>query len=200
MATSRFEHRSPAPVVLLLPDFDCEGPGYWQQHWAESRIDCRAVELGQAATPDRNKHVSRLDHALRGTDAPLILVGHGIGALTIAAWAGLMSSESEVAVAGALLIAPNDPLAASRRFQVRCFPSRRWSSRARMILVLPKTVRSAWHASGGRGSPGSARAAISDRVTAWAGGPMARNCSIASSRWSSPARPARRAASTISCR
>ena len=110
MATSRFEHPSRAPVALLLPDLDCEGRGYWQDHWAEARMDCRTVDLGHAGAPDRNACVSRLDHALRGIDAPLILIGHGLGALTIAAWAGLMSSESEVAVAGALLIGPSDPI------------------------------------------------------------------------------------------
>ncbi|KKC26417.1 RBBP9/YdeN family alpha/beta hydrolase [Sphingomonas sp. SRS2] len=111
MATSRFEHPSAAPVALLLPDLDCEGLSYWQDHWIATRIDCRAVDLGHVRTPDRNNCVSRLEHAMRGIDAPLILVGHGLGALTIAAWAGLMSSESEVAVAGALLIGPSDPVA-----------------------------------------------------------------------------------------
>ena len=111
MATSRFEHPSKAPVALLLADLDCEEQGYWQDHWAASRIDCRIVDLGHVQTPDRNACVSRLDHALRGIDAPLILVGHGLGALTIAAWAGLMSSESAIAVAGALLIGPSDPVA-----------------------------------------------------------------------------------------
>lgn len=121
MATSRFEHPSKAPVALLLPDLDCAGVGYWQDHWVASRIDCRAVEIGRARTPDRNDCVSRLDHALRGIDAPLILVGHGLGALTIAAWAGLMSSESEVAVAGALLIGPNDLIAEGADARLRSF-------------------------------------------------------------------------------
>lgn len=120
MATPRFEHPSMAPVALLLPDLDCEGPGYWQSHWVASRIDCRAVDLGQAR-PDRNSLVSRLDHALRGIDAPLILVGHGIGALAIAAWAGLMSSESEIAVAGALLIGPSDAVADSADSRLQGF-------------------------------------------------------------------------------
>lgn len=112
MATSQFEHPS-APVTLMLPDLDCEGRGYWQHNWIETRIDCRAVELGHARTPDRNSWVTRLDHALRRVDAPVILVGHGVGALTIAAWAGLMSSEIEKVVAGALLIGPCDPMAAN---------------------------------------------------------------------------------------
>ncbi|ABQ66475.1 RBBP9/YdeN family alpha/beta hydrolase [Rhizorhabdus wittichii] len=112
MAAPRFEHPSAAPLTLLLPDLDGGEPGYWLRHWIDSRIDCRLVDLGQARRPDRNSLVTRLDHALRRLDAPVILVGHGVGALTIAAWAGLMSSESEAAVAGALLIAPGDPAAA----------------------------------------------------------------------------------------
>ncbi len=111
MATSRYEHPSSAPVALLLPELDCEGPGYWQHRWAGSRIDCRPVDLGHARTPDRNSLVTWLDRAVRRAEAPLILVGHGVGALTIAAWAGLMSSEGEAVVAGALLIGPSDPTA-----------------------------------------------------------------------------------------
>ncbi|WP_340315243.1 RBBP9/YdeN family alpha/beta hydrolase [Rhizorhabdus argentea] len=121
MAPSRFEHPSAAPVTLLLPDLDCNAAGYWQRHWTESRIDCRAVDLGNARQPDRNSCVMRLDHALRRVDAPVILVGHGVGALTIAAWAGLMSSESENAVAGALLIGPCDPMAAGADPRLQCF-------------------------------------------------------------------------------
>lgn len=121
MATSRFEHRTSAPVALLLPDLDCGGQAYWQDHWGASRVDCRAVDLGHARTPDRNACVSRLDHALRGIGAPLILVGHGVGALTIAAWAGLMSSESGGAVAGALLIGPSDPAAEQADVRLQSF-------------------------------------------------------------------------------
>jgi uncharacterized protein len=121
MATSRFEHPSAAPVTLLLPDLDCEGPGYWVDHWMNSRIDCRAVDLGHSRYPDRNGLVQRLDQAIRRSEAPLILVGHGIGALTIAAWAGLMSSEEESAVAGALLIAPPDPAGDEADSRLRSF-------------------------------------------------------------------------------
>lgn len=118
---SRYEHPSSAPVALLLPELDCEGPGYWQQRWAESRIDCRPVNLGHARIPDRNSLVTWLDRAVRSAEAPLILVGHGVGALTIAAWAGLMSNESEAVVAGALLIAPSDPAAPGADTRLRDF-------------------------------------------------------------------------------
>jgi predicted alpha/beta hydrolase family esterase len=111
MAPSRFDYPSAAPEVLLLAELDCDGTGYWQDHWIASRIDCSAVDVGGSRSPDRNDRVARLDQACRRAGAPLILVGHGIGALTIAAWAALMNGESEGAVAGALLIAPSDPAA-----------------------------------------------------------------------------------------
>lgn len=121
MAASRFEHPSAAPLTLLLPDLDCGGPAYWQRRWADTRFDCRTVDLGRTHCPDRNTMVTRLDQALRGADAPVVLVGHGVGALTVAAWAGLMSCESEVAVVGALLIAPGDPAAAGADPRLRTF-------------------------------------------------------------------------------
>jgi len=121
MASTRFEHPFAAPETLLLPDLDCDGPDYWQRHWADARFDCRRVDLGHKQYPDRNDLVTRLDRALRGSTAPAILVGHGLGALTIAAWAGLMSCESEAAVVGALLIAPGDPKAAGADPRLREF-------------------------------------------------------------------------------
>jgi len=121
MTATRFEHPSTAPMTLLLPDVDCSGPGYWQQCWASSRFDCHMVDLGPTHCPDRNSLVGRLDQALRGAEAPLILVGHGIGALTIAAWAGLMSGESERNVVGALLVAPGDPGAGDADPRLRTF-------------------------------------------------------------------------------
>ena len=109
MAKSRFEHPSAAPITLLVPDLDCDRPDYWQDHWQRSRIDCLGVDLGGSARPDRNSWVSRLDHALHRTDAPVVLVGHGLGALAIASWVELLGQEIEAQVAGALLIAPTDP-------------------------------------------------------------------------------------------
>lgn len=112
MPASLFEHGFASPTTLMLPDFDDDSADYWQQHWIDGRLDCRPVHLGHIKRPDRNTLVAWLDRAIRDAEAPVVLVGHGMGALTIAAWAGLMSSESETTVAGALLIAPGDPMAA----------------------------------------------------------------------------------------
>jgi predicted alpha/beta hydrolase family esterase len=109
MATSRFEHPSTAPVVLMLPDIDSCESGYWQHHWTQSRIDCTILDMGGSARPDRNSWVTRLDRAVRRLDAPVVLVGHGAGALAIAWWAALLGQEVEATIVGALLIAPQDP-------------------------------------------------------------------------------------------
>lgn len=109
MATSRFEHPSAAPMVLLLPDADAGAVDYWQDHWAASRIDCTSVDVGAGCTPNRNNWVTRLDQAIRGLNAPILLVGHGTGALTVAWWSALLGQEIEANIVGALLIAPADP-------------------------------------------------------------------------------------------
>jgi len=121
MATSRFEHPSAAPITLLLSDLRKDTPNYWQDHWQKSRIDCLAVDIGGSGHPDRNSWVARLDRALHGTDAPVVLVGHGLGALTIASWVELLGQEIEVQVTGALLVGPTDPCAANADPRLQAF-------------------------------------------------------------------------------
>jgi predicted alpha/beta hydrolase family esterase len=96
-------------MVLMLPDPVADRPGYWQRHWAASRMDCAMLDLGSLVSPNRNSLVSKLDRAIHATDAPLVLVGHGLGALTIAWWASLMSGEDAPGIVAALLVAPTDP-------------------------------------------------------------------------------------------
>lgn len=121
MATSPFEHPSTAPLVLLVPDVDCDNATYWQRHWADSRIDCSIVDMGASYRPDRNSWITRLDQATRCAGAPVLLVGHGVGALAIAWWASLCGQEIESTVVGALLIGPTDPAMANDRERMQSF-------------------------------------------------------------------------------
>jgi len=121
MATSRFEHPSTAPITLMVPDFDCDSTAYWQDDWQRSRIDCLTVDIGTSGRPDRNSCVARLDRALHRIDAPVVLVGHGLGALAIAAWVDLLGHDVETQVAGALLIGPRDPSAARCNTTLQAF-------------------------------------------------------------------------------
>lgn len=109
MGASGFVQPSSPPVALLLSDLDGEDRDYWPAYWAKSRIDGRLVDLGHSGRPDRNHMVTRLDRAMRDIGTPVVLVGHGAGALAIAAWGELMSCEAENGVVGALLVAPSDP-------------------------------------------------------------------------------------------
>jgi predicted alpha/beta hydrolase family esterase len=109
MATSHFEHPSAAPLILLLPDLDSDSPTYWQRQWVASRNDTSIVDVGGSYRPDRNNWTTRIDHATRCAGAPIVLVGHGAGALAIAWWAALCAQENESAVVGALLVGPSNP-------------------------------------------------------------------------------------------
>jgi predicted alpha/beta hydrolase family esterase len=85
MPADRFEYAALEPTVLLLPDCDF-GPGdYWQDQWAQRRLDCRKVDLGHALVPRRNALVSWIDRQVRAMTGPVFLVGHGVGALGLAA-------------------------------------------------------------------------------------------------------------------
>jgi predicted alpha/beta hydrolase family esterase len=135
MATSRFETPSAAPIVLLLPDMDAGRIGYWQDHWAASRLDCVCIDMGASRRPDRNSWVTRLDQAIRGLDAPILLVGHGTGALSIAWWSELLGQEVEANIVGALLIAPPDPTMVEGDERMHAF-----APLPRTILPFPSLV------------------------------------------------------------
>lgn len=122
-------------MVLMLPDADGGGIGYWQDHWAASRIDCASIDVGASHRPNRNNWVTRLDQAIRGRDAPIVLVGHGTGALTIAWWCELLGQELEADIVGALLIAPPDPAAAEGDERMHAF-----APLPRTILPFPALV------------------------------------------------------------
>jgi predicted alpha/beta hydrolase family esterase len=128
MATSHFEHPSAAPLVLLLPDLDSDSPAYWQRQWIASRNDASIVDMGGSYRPDRNNWTTRIDHATRCAGAPILLVGHGAGALAIAWWAVLCAHENESTVVGALLIGPSNPSGAA------------YGDRLTSFLPLPQTI------------------------------------------------------------
>jgi predicted alpha/beta hydrolase family esterase len=97
-----------APVVLTVPGLGGSGHGHWQTLWAESRSDTRRVELDMWNTPDRNAWVTKLDQAIRQTQAPVVLVAHSLGCLVVAWWAALSGQPFGWPGAGALLVAPAD--------------------------------------------------------------------------------------------
>jgi len=96
------------PRCLIVPGLDNSGPDHWQSRWEQTRDDCRRVEMGCWSVPIRNVWLSRLDQAIGDRGVPVILIGHSLGCLAIAWWAGLIGEEAGRRVAGALLVAPPD--------------------------------------------------------------------------------------------
>ena len=104
------------PIVLTVPGLNGSGPSHWQSLWEKSRPDTARIELGMWGNPRRNAWVTKIDQAIRGSQAPIILAAHSLGCLAVAWWAELSGQPWGWPVAGALLVAPADldrrPLAA----------------------------------------------------------------------------------------
>lgn len=101
------------PLILIVPESAETGQNHWQTRWARHRGDCRRLELGMWDAPHRNTWINQLNLAIyrAATDLrrPILLVGHGLGCLTIAWWAEYERPAPDGPVIGALLVAPPDP-------------------------------------------------------------------------------------------
>lgn len=101
-----FERRT--PKVLIVPGIDNSGPDHWQTHWENNRDDCQRVDLGMWDQPHRNTWVNKLNLAIHQADAPVVLVAHSLGVVTVAWWAEYEQPRYGGPVVGALLVAPPD--------------------------------------------------------------------------------------------
>lgn len=97
-----------APIVLTVPGLGGSGPLHWQTLWEARRADTSRVELGLWDAPHRNTWVTKLDQAIRGAQAPVVLAAHSLGCILVAWWAELSGQPFGSPVAGALLVAPAD--------------------------------------------------------------------------------------------
>ncbi len=108
MADHDFAGRGNTPLVLTVPGLNGSAPAHWQSIWEATRGDCERVDLGMWGAPRRNPWVTKLDHAIKGAPAPVVLVAHSLGCLAVAWWAALEGQPYGWPVAGALLVAPPD--------------------------------------------------------------------------------------------
>jgi uncharacterized protein len=133
-AVSDFSGRR--PLILTVPGLNNSGPAHWQSLWEASRDDCARAELGHWAAPRRNAWVTRLDQAIRTSEAPVILAAHSLGCLAVAWWAELAGQPWGWPVAGALLVAPPDVNGIEFCEELHCFaPSPRTMLPFPSILV-----------------------------------------------------------------
>lgn len=108
------------PLILIVPESADSAPQHWQSRWERSRDNCRRLDLGMGDEPHRNTWVNKLNLAIYRAERPVLLVGHGLGCLTIAWWAEYERPSAD-AVIGALLIAPPDPELSDRDPRVAKF-------------------------------------------------------------------------------
>lgn len=95
--------------VLILPGYGDSGPTHWQTIWQEQHPEYVRVVQRNWDEPRCTEWVEKLEAAVRDSGPSTILVAHSLGCLLVAHWA----ATSQHNVAGALLVAPPDPLAAA---------------------------------------------------------------------------------------
>ena len=106
---------SASPHVFTLPGWQGSGAQHWQIRWAELFGD-ELVEQHDWMHPLRGDWITRLEDVVQSQlkkqpDMPIAFVAHSLGCHLVASWASLSPNVSKVA--GALLVAPPDPLQAN---------------------------------------------------------------------------------------
>jgi uncharacterized protein len=90
--------------ILIVPGLGGSEPEHWQSHFERSLAGARRVEQSDWYRPVRSQWIHRLAEAVE--DAPgSVLVGHSLGCALIG---HLPSQHPDLAIAGALLVAPAD--------------------------------------------------------------------------------------------
>jgi len=92
-------------TVLILPGLGNSDAEHWQSLWEAAHPEYRRVHQNNWDNPVMADWVTRLEKAVRATETPVVLVAHSLACLMVAQW----STESNLPVRGALLVAPPDP-------------------------------------------------------------------------------------------
>lgn len=96
------------PMLLTIPGLEGSCADHWQSAWERERRDCRRVELGDWADPDRDRWLHRLDQAVAAEEGDVLLVAHSLGCLAVCWWAARAGDLEIQKISGALLVAPPD--------------------------------------------------------------------------------------------
>jgi predicted alpha/beta hydrolase family esterase len=91
--------------VLFVDGWHGPDPGDWQELWAAGLPGAARVEQRDWHHPERDAWVARLDETIAGFDEPPVLIGHSLGALTVAHW---VAAGARRPVAAAMLVTPAD--------------------------------------------------------------------------------------------
>lgn len=95
--------------VLILPGLYNSGPEHWQSYWERAHSGFHRVEQDDWERPRCADWAARLEDAVREAGPGAVLVAHSSSCALVARWA----ETTELAVRGALLVAPSDTEAPS---------------------------------------------------------------------------------------
>jgi len=90
--------------VLVLPGIGGSGPEHWQTLWERQHPEYRRVQVPDWDRPDVGEWVAALSAAVTTAAAPVVVVAHSLGCLTVAHYVGRGGR-----LAAALLVAVPDP-------------------------------------------------------------------------------------------
>ena len=93
---------------LILPGWQGSPAEHWQSHWQRSLPHASRVEQADWLQPDAERWVAALEQRVATASAPLVLVAHSLGCITLARWAAQASPSALAQMRGALLVAPAD--------------------------------------------------------------------------------------------
>lgn len=101
--------KSSDATILILPGVGGGGDEHWYVRWNTGLKTAERIALGDWSAPDRTAYVAAIALAVTRSDRPVVLVGHGVGALAaVHAAPGLPEGK----VRGAFLAAVPDAVSA----------------------------------------------------------------------------------------
>ena len=93
---------------LIVPGWQGSPDSHWQSHWQRVLPSASRVEQDDWMQPVKSDWMAALQQAIEAAPAPVILIGHSLGCITIAHWAAQASVQTLAKVRAALLVAPAD--------------------------------------------------------------------------------------------
>src|SRR5471032_1215535 len=95
--------------ILILPGWRNSGPQHWQSAWEQDFPGLVRVQQENWDTPVAADWVGNLQRTIRAAPGRVILVAHSLGCIAQAHWSVIHRQHARN-IAGALLVAPADPV------------------------------------------------------------------------------------------
>jgi len=95
--------------ILLHPGWRNSGAAHWQSHWQDEFAGMERIEQYDWENPVAGDWVRGMQTAVNAAPGRIIVVAHSLGCLSLAHWSAVHRREAR-RIAGALLVAPADPV------------------------------------------------------------------------------------------